>query len=503
MEVFMLIKELLKRQKNNHSIAIHYGEKKVSYYEWDSASQYISKEITEILNDSSVNIGSFLPNSINYAIAYFGVQYANKVLVPIGIQAKKTEILSTVEYCEIDLIITDTPHIDILKKTFYFYNYRIFIYNIDNAEIIEVNCKKQFIFKSKYLTFTDSDNDVAIMLHTSGTTSNPKRVMLTHRNLICNIESNIESLKLTENDKTLIALPMYFGYCNTAQFLTHLYLGASMVILDTIFWAKSFFKIIQTEKITNFTGVPSMLLILLEYQHAENYDYSTLKYICFGGGVMPANKLQLLIEKYPTIGFVHTYGQTECSPRVTALQPNYALSKIGSVGTPIPSVEVRIINKSGIECNTYEIGELIVYGSNVMKGYYKNPNYTKVTIRDGWVHTGDLGYKDSDGYIYLTGRIKNIIISGGINIYPEEIEQILLLHINVKEVCVVGEPHDFLGEVPIAKVVLNNKTETTELQKFCMEHLADYKVPFRFDYVAELSKTYNGKIKRNGEKNGY
>ena len=336
------------------------------------------------------------------------------------------------------------------------------------------------------------------MLHTSGTTSNPKRVMLTHRNLISNIESNIQSLKLTEADKCLIAMPMYFGYCNTAQFLTHLYLGASIVILDGMFFPKTFFFTVQNEQITDFTGVPSMLLTLLKYRYASKYDISSLRYICFGGGKMPEGQLRELIQLFSSVGFVQTYGQTEASPRITALLSKDALRKIGSVGTPIPNVRVKVVDEMGNQLSANAIGEVIVQGKNIMKGYFKQEKITKNTIIDGWLHTGDLGYHDEDGYLYLTGRKKNMIISGGINIYPEEIEEVLMSHPNVCDVCVFAENQLMLGEVPAAKIVLRNSNTNCDLRTFCIERLAIYKVPVKFELVDNLEKTYNGKIKRKG-----
>jgi long-chain acyl-CoA synthetase len=290
---------------------------------------------------------------------------------------------------------------------------------------------------------------------------------------------------------------MCFGYCNTAQFLTHIYLGASIIILDTMFLPKQFFQIVEQERITNFNCVPSMLLMLLEYKYSDKYDYSSLRYICFGGSKMPESKLKMLIEKYSAIGFVHTYGQTECSPRVSALMPQDSLLKLGSVGKPIPGVRVKIINEAMEECLEDEIGQIIVSGPNVMKGYYKQPEITNDTILDGWLYTGDLGYKDKDGYLYLTGRLKNMIITSGINIYPEEIEEIILEHNSVSDVCVVGENDEILGEVPVAKVVLKSEVDPRILIDYCKERLASYKIPVRFDYSTELPKTYNGKIVRH------
>lgn len=492
----MRLSDLLLRQMNNDSIAIKFGDKILRYSDWNKQSSKIAQNIRSTVSSGSLNIAIFLPNSIYYAVAYFAVQFSNKIIVPIGIQAKGPEIVSTLEYCEIDLIISDSEHLQFLKGIFDDYDCMIDIYNIDSDKIISLNDNKAPILKTDHIQQNGSEYDVAIMLHTSGTTSNPKRVMLTHSNLINNVESNIESLKLTADDKVLIAMPMFFGYCNTAQFLTHLYLGASMVILNSVFLPKQFFQIVEREKITNFTGVPSMLLMLLDYRYAYNYNYSLLRYICFGGGKMPVEKLKQLIEKYPSVSFVQTYGQTECSPRVTALLPEYSLLKIGSVGITIPKVEIRILSNSGDNLKNNQIGEIVVKGKNTMKGYYKQPEITNQTIRDGWVYTGDLGYIDDDGFLYLTGRIKNMIISGGINIYPEEIEQILLQHDCVSDACVIGEDHKLLGEVPVAKVILKFPIPVSELKKYCSDKLADYKTPTKFVIVDELPKTYNGKIKR-------
>lgn len=489
----MLIKDLLLRQKENDSIAIKHGKNYISFRDWNNASALISNNILSLLSTISINVATLIPNSINYAIAYFAVQYTNRVLIPINIQSKGPELLATLEYCEVDLIITDSKHLSFVRDVVDRYNYRIIIYNIETLEIIEINSDKQFVPKTECSICNDFEDDVAIMLHTSGTTSNPKRVMLTHRNIISNIESNIASLTLTQQDKVLIAMPMMFGYCHTAQFLTHLYLGAPMVIMDTVFLPKQFFKIVESERITNFTGVPTMLHMILNYRYADEYDYSSLRYICFGGGKMPLDKLKQLIERFPTIGFVQTYGQTECSPRVTALLPEFSVSKLGSVGRPIPGVKIRVVDENDADCCSNEKGEILVYGTNTMKGYYKRAELTQKIIQDGWVHTGDIGYIDSDGFLYLSGRIKNMIISGGMNIYPEEVEEIILQNDCVEDVCVLGVDDDLLGEIPIAKIVLNDSIDLNELRSYCIKNLAYYKVPVRFEIINDLPKTYNGK----------
>lgn len=492
----LLIADLLKRQSTSEKIAIKFKGEELTYKEWYKRALILSNNIEKELDHESKTVALLLPNSINYAVTYFGAMLAQKVVVPIGVQSTSFEIISTLKYCEIDCIITNSFYRDNLLKGLSSYDKRIYIYVVDTGDLIVLNESRSVIEKSDTLKLIGSEDDVAIMLHTSGTTSNPKRVMLSHKNIICNIESNIKSLKLSSADKVLIALPMFFGYCNTAQFLTHLYLGATIVILDSVFLPKQFFQIVQTEKITNFTGVPSMLLMLLDYKYSNNYDYSSLKILCFGGGNMPKSKLEQLIKKYRSVGFVQTYGQTECSPRVTALLPEDSLRKLGSVGLPIDGVSVKVVDGNTNPMANNEIGEIIVNGKNVMKGYYKQPEMTKNTIKNGWLHTGDLGSFDDEGYLYLAGRIKNTIISGGINIYPDEIEEILLEHENVVEACVYSEDDDMLGEVPVAKVVLKDKQNVNDLREFCKIKLSRYKIPYKIYEVDKLDKTYNGKIKR-------
>lgn len=494
-KIYMLIREILDK-KDKSTIAIKQGNKFITYQNLIDKSREFAKRIEEHAEKDSLTVGIFQKNSINYAISYFGILFANKIIVPIGIQTKEPELISTMKYCEVDIIVTDSENKEFVVNCMRQYEFKVSVYIIDNDEMICLNIEKKSIKKSKYLSLNGNEEDVVIMLHTSGTTSNPKRVMLSSKNLICNIESNIKSLKLTKQDKVLIAMPMFFGYCNTAQFLTHIYLGAMIVILDNIFVPKLFFQTVEEEKITNFTGVPTMLLMLLEYRYYDKYDFSTLRYICFGGGIMPVDKLKQLIVKYPTVGFVHTYGQTECAPRVTALLPNKALKKIGSVGKPIPGVRVRIVDMNDNPVGKMETGEIVVQGKNVMRGYYKQIEKTNAVIRDKWLHTGDLGYFDKDGYLFLTGRLKNMLISGGINIYPEEIEQLLLQHECVADALVVGKTHDLLGEVPVAKIVLKKKVSALELREFCKEKMAAYKIPVEFEIVNKLDKTYNGKVKR-------
>jgi len=193
------------------------------------------------------------------------------------------------------------------------------------------------------------------------------------------------------------------------------------------------------------------------------------------------------------------YGQTETSTRISHLLPKNSKIKIGSVGKPIPGVELKIVNDEGKEAQIEEIGEIIVKGSNIMKGYYKRNELTQQSIHDGWLFTGDMGKLDRDGFLYIVGRKKNVIIKGGMNIYPEEIEEIILLNPIVEEVCVYGESNELLGEVPIARVILKSNAvniKEDDLKRYCFRNMTSFKIPDRFEFVTELPKTDSGKIIR-------
>lgn len=438
------------------------------------------------------NVGIFFQNSIDYAIGYFSVAFCDNVIIPIEDSIKKDILRSIITYCEMSLIVTNNEKCKQLEEMLASFEYTIDIYNIDTAEYICVGNGDRII------QGTEDEEDVVIMLHTSGTTSAPKKVMLTNANLIANIESNVTSLKITEDDVCLIVLPMFFGYCNSSQFLSHLYLGARIVIYDSTFIPRKFLQLISTEKCTNTTCVPPMLFLIINSCKRKKIDLSTLRLLCFGGGAMPVEQLKRIMTFFDTVGLVQTYGQTEAAPRVTCLLPEEAELKIGSVGKAIPNVKVRIVNDKDEMVEKGEVGEIVVQGPNVMKGYYKKPDITTHVLRNGWLHTGDLGKFDEEGYLYIVGRIKNIIISGGLNIYPEEIEEVLINYAPVKETVVLPERHDILGEVPIAKIVLREGRDCSqqEIIQYCLQKLPTNKVPSKVIFCKELDKAYTGKIKR-------
>lgn len=486
----MKVKDIIFRQKENTDIAICYKNLSITYKRLYEESYRHSQNICVIKHNR--NVGIFFHNSIDYAIAYFTTAFLDNVIIPLEDSIKRESLWSIISYCEISMIITNSENTGRLQEMLENYIYKVDIYNLDTLEYICVGGESEIIQGN------DDEDDVIIMLHTSGTTSDPKKVMLTNANLIANIESNIISLGITEKDVCLVVLPMFFGYCNSSQFLSHLYLGARIVIYDFTFAPRKFLQLIDKEKCTNTTCVPSMLFLVVKSCKRENFDLSTLRYLCFGGGIMPVDMLKKIISFFDKTGIIQTYGQTEASPRVTCLLPKDIERKIGSVGKAIPNVCVDVFDKYDKSVQSGEIGEIVVKGPNVMKGYYKKPDITEYTLRNGWLHTGDLGKFDEEGYLYIVGRIKNIIISGGLNIYPEEIEEVLINHPQIKEAVVLAEKHEILGEVPIAKIVLKESCicEQSEIMEYCLQKLPSNKVPSKVVLCEALDKTYTGKIKR-------
>jgi long-chain acyl-CoA synthetase len=243
-----------------------------------------------------------------------------------------------------------------------------------------------------------------------------------------------------------------------------------------------------------------MFALLDAYAYLEKYDLRSLRYICFGGGVVSLTTLKSLMAKMPATGFVQTYGQTECSPRVTALLPEDAIKKLGSVGKPIPGVQVEVVAKDGVLASINEPGEIRVKGKNTSPGYYKRFEETAKIRKGDWLYTGDLGRYDTEGYIWLVGRNKNVIISGGLKVYPEEVEAILGTHPLVHETIVRGESDPVLGEIPVADVVCKPGCRSEQFSQklfvFMKARLAAYKIPRRIHLRETLDKTATGKLRR-------
>lgn len=332
--------------------------------------------------------------------------------------------------------------------------------------------------------------DPALYLYTSGTTGRPKGVVLTHENLISNVESCRQAGEFDHRDGFLCLLPFFHTYAITGTVLLPL-LNASKIVLVDRFQPAKVLGLIQEHRISVFLAIPSMYRVLAASE--GTYDVSSIRFPISGGEPLPMAILEAF-EKRFNVPIYEGYGQTEAAPVVTLNRPGSR--KPGTIGQALPGVEVAIWDDQKRVLPAGEVGEIMVRGRNVMSGYHRQPEETAKTISNGWLHTGDLGKLDEEGFVTITGRKKDLIISAGENIYPREIEEALALHPKVKEVAVIGVSDDVRGEVPKAFVIAHEGAllDEKELRAFCRECLANYKIPKYFDVVADLPRTPTGKI---------
>lgn len=350
----------------------------------------------------------------------------------------------------------------------------------------------------------DADTHLAVILYTSGTTGRPKGAMLSHRNLMANTASVRQAIELEPGrDRILVVLPLFHAFAATVGMLTPLLHGLTMVVVER-FDAKQVSAAIAAHGATVFLGVPSMYSLLLRLDEAARKQWASIRFCVSGGSAMP-QALMASFEQAFGIPILEGDGPTECGP-VTCVNPLSGPHKPGSVGPALPGVEMRIAGPDGAWLRDGEHGEVCVRGANVMRGYLGRDDETRESFFGDWFRTGDLGYRDADGYFYLVDRIKDMIIVNGMNVYPRMIEEVLHRHPTVAEAAVVGEGHRLHGEIPVAYVVPRPGIEAdpTALRDWCKAHLGRHEVPRRIELRESLPRNAAGKIlkrelRRQGE----
>ncbi|MCI3922777.1 long-chain fatty acid--CoA ligase [Paenibacillus sp. TRM 82003] len=343
-----------------------------------------------------------------------------------------------------------------------------------------------------------AEEDIAVLQYTGGTTGLSKGVMLTHYNLTANtIQNALWCYKARDGqERFLAALPLFHVFGLTVL-MNQAALRAGELILLPRFEAETVLKTIHKQRPTIFPGAPTMYIALINHPRIQQYDLSSVEVCVSGSSALPI-EVQERFEALSGARLVEGYGMTEASP-VTHANPIWGARKIGRIGIPFPDTEARIVDgDTGEELAEGEIGEVVVRGPQVMKGYWNRPEETAKTLRDGWLFTGDMGTMDADGFFAIVDRKKDIIIASGYNVYPREIEEVLYEHPTVKEACAAGVPDKYRGETVKAYIVLKEGASVSgpELETYCREHLAAYKVPRYFEFRDELPKTMIGKVLR-------
>jgi long-chain acyl-CoA synthetase len=467
--------------RRGDATALKLDDAELSYRLLDGASAHVAGLLRERGVEPGDRVGIMLPNVPYFAACYYGTLRAGAVVVPMNVLLKGREVGF---YC-------GDPD---SKVMFAWHEFGAAA--VAGAEQAGTNCIlvepgefEQLVGSAPAVTEVAdrSPDDTAVILYTSGTTGKPKGAELTHTNLRRNVEIAAGLFDLGDDAVTLGALPLFHSFGQTCGLNATLFGGGTLTLIPRFDPAKAL-EIIHRDRVTVFEGVPTMYAAMLNVPDADSYDTSSLEICVSGGAAMPVEILRGFEERFGC-KVLEGYGLSETSPVASFNHPDRE-RKPGSIGTPIAGVEMKLADESG------GVGEIAIRGHNVMKGYWRNPEATSDVMRDGWFHTGDMAQVDEDGYFFIVDRKKDMIIRGGYNVYPREIEEVLYEHPAVREAAVVGVPHDELGEEVGAAVVLKAGAEATaeELRAFLKDQVAAYKYPRHVWFVDELPKGPTGKI---------
>ncbi len=453
-----------------------------------------SRRVTALLADRKVGpgdrVGLVLPNVPPFPVLFYGAVAAGAVVVPMNPLLKAREVKYYLEDSGASIVFAWHQMADEASKA---------------AEEVGIECisvePEGF---SSLLAEHDpveeivdrDDEDTMVLLYTSGTTGQPKGAELTHSNMTTNAAVSAETLvELSENDVVMGCLPLFHCFGLTCGLNASVRSGACLTLVPR-FDATKALEVIGRDKVTVFEGVPTMYAGMLNAPDASSYDVSSLRTCISGGSAMPVEVMKSFEKTFDCM-VLEGYGLSETSPVASFNQPDIE-RKPGSIGVPVRGVEMKVVDDDGNEVEQGEVGEIAIRGENVMKGYWERADDTTQAIKDGWFHSGDMAKKDEDGYYFIVDRKKDLIIRGGYNVYPREVEEVLYEHEAVAEAAVVGIPHDDLGEEVGAAVALKEgrKADEQELQDFAKERLAAYKYPRHIWIVDELPKGPTGKILR-------
>ena len=462
----------------------------LTYAQWREAAGRMSTLLASAGIEPGDRVGLMLPNVPAFPIAFYGALTAGAVVVPMNPLLKSREVGYYLTDSGARVVLAAQAAAGEAAKGAADAGARaITVATPDLADLL-----------ADHAPATEQpgreDDDDAVILYTSGTTGKPKGAQLTHANLVRNAALTARTLlKNNPDDVMMGCLPLFHVFGLTCGLNATVAAGGTLTLLPRFDPAKAL-EIIQRDKVTIFEGVPTMYAAILHHPEADPAMAATLRVCVSGGASMPVEILRGFEEKFGCI-ILEGYGLSETSPVASFNHPD-RVRKPGSIGTPIEGVQMRLIDDAGQTAAEGEIGEIAIRGHNVMKGYWGNPEATAEAITDGWFRTGDLAKVDSDGYYYIVDRKKDLIIRGGYNVYPREIEEVLHEHPAVAEVAVIGIPHPDLGEEVGAAVALKPGASATpaELREFAKDKMAAYKYPRQVWLVEALPKGPTGKILR-------
>jgi long-chain acyl-CoA synthetase len=468
--------------------AVRLGGATLSYGDLDDRSARVAALLREHGLQPGDRVGVMLPNVLEFPPAYYGVLRAGGIVVPMNVLLKRREIAFYLEDSGAKLLLA----------------WHGFLGDAETgaadagAELIAVGPEAfaatlDGLAPAPEMTPVD-DEDTAVILYTSGTTGEPKGAELSHLNLLRNADVSARTnTTVGEGDIVLGALPLFHSFGQTVSMNASVLVGATLTLVPK-FDPGEALETMARDGVTHFYGVPTMYGAMLHHPGHEDYDLSALRVCMTGGSSMPVEVLRGFEEAFGTI-VLEGYGLSETSPVASCNHPDRE-TRPGSIGTPIEGVEMRIVDENDAEVAQGEVGEIVIRGHNIMKGYWGRPDATAEAMRGGWFHSGDLGKVDDDGYFYVVDRKKDMIIRGGYNVYPREVEELLYEHPAIREAAVLAVPHPEWGEEVGAAVVLEPGEEVApeEISAWVRERIAAYKYPRLVWFLDDLPKGPTGKI---------
>jgi acyl-CoA synthetase (AMP-forming)/AMP-acid ligase II len=467
--------------------AIRQGDISLTYKQLDDASA----RCAAVLRDRGVlpgdRVALVMPNVATFPVVYYGILRAGGVVVPMNPLLKAREVAYTLGDSGARVVVVHPMFAAEVAKGGADTGTDCLVTDDAFDALLAGATPTEHVVNR-------ADGDTAVILYTSGTTGTPKGAELTHRNVRSNIATTVETLlQLTPDDVLFGGLPLFHSFGQTCALNTAIAAGASLTLLPR-FDPTEALALLSRDGVTIFLGVPTMYTALLHTDIPAGCDLSRLRVGVSGGSSLPVEVLHGFERRFD-VTILEGYGLSETSPVATFNQPDRP-RRPGSIGMPIRGVEVRLAGDDGAPVAPGEVGEIAIRGENVMKGYWNRPDATAEAIRDGWFHSGDLARVDEDGYYFIVDRKKDMIIRGGYNVYPREIEEVLYEHPAVAEVAVVGVPHPTHGEEIAAVVTLREGARATadELRAFAKERVAAYKYPRIVQFTDALPKGPTGKI---------
>ncbi len=464
------------------------NKEELTYNELNCEALKLARYIRETYGENN-NIVLVAPNSIYFMVVYMAIMKSGNVCVPLNSSVEENNLRFIVDLCDSKIAfvapaLSGDPRWNMLEKVYH--------------EIPEKKSGKEGLDLNLFNEEPFDGERLAEIIFTSGSTGEPKGVMITHKNIIANTDSIIEYLKLTADDVIEIVLPFYYCY-GLSLLHTHLKVGGSVVFNNNFMFLGAVINDLKKYKCTGFAGVPSHFQVLLRKSKSFKSDhFPDLRYVTQAGGKLHMVFIQEFIDNQPDITFYVMYGQTEATARLSYLPPERLEDKLGSLGKAIPGVTLELVDDQGNPLlDSGVVGELVAKGDNIMKGYLGDKEGTDSTLKDGWLHTGDLAYRDDDGFFFHTARRKEIIKVGGRRISPKEIEEVIVTIPGVVDCSISAIFDEILGEALKAEVVVADLNDSSmnemAFKKLCGEKLAMEKVPQVFEFSSRMRIADTGK----------